>query len=140
MKAPPSWVLDTNVLISGLLNAHGFPGRLVDAILSGTLRMTYDDRIEREYREVLARPKFRFPARLRGAFLLELRNQDAVAAAIWPGHGKLPDPADLPFLEVARYATDRILVTGNTRHYPAASRGDVLIVSPAQAWERLAAI
>lgn len=82
MKAPPSWVLDTNVLISGLLNAHGFPGRLVDAVLSGTLRMTYDDRIEREYWEVLARPRFRFPARLRGAFLLELRNQDAVAAAI----------------------------------------------------------
>lgn len=58
------------------------PGRLVDAVLSGTLRMTYDDRIEREYWEVLARPRFRFPARLRGAFLLELRNQDAVAAAI----------------------------------------------------------
>ena len=124
------------MLVSGLLNAHGFPGRLLDAILSGTLRITYDDRIEGEYREVIARAKFGIPAPLREAFLSELKNQDAIAAAVWQGR-KLPDPDDLPFLEVARYATDRILVTGNARHYPAASRGDVLIISPAQAWERL---
>lgn len=130
-------MLDTNVPISGLLNAHRAPGRLVDAVLSGNLRLTYDDRIESEYREVLARPKFGFPAELRQAFLLELKSQDAVSAAIWTGTKVLPDPSDLPFLEVAMYATDRILVTGNARHYPKAARGDVIVISPAEAWTRL---
>ncbi len=137
MKATPSWVLDTNVLVSGLLNAYGPPGRLLDSVLSGTLRLTYDDRIEREYREVLARPKFGFSAPLREAFLSELKHQDPVAAAVWPRKKNLPDPDDLPFLEAAKYAADHILVTGNPRHYPVSVRDDVLVLSPAQAWERL---
>ena len=49
---PPIWVLDTNIIVSGLLVALGFSGRLLDAVLSGRLRLSYDDRIEAEYREV----------------------------------------------------------------------------------------
>ena len=95
MKTVPSWVLDTNVLVSGLLNAHGFPGRLLDAILAGALRITFDDRIEREYREVLARPKFAIPAALREAILGELKNQDGVTAVSRQAKS-LPDIDDLP--------------------------------------------
>lgn len=138
MKVVPSWVLDTNVLVSGLLNAHGPPGRLVDALLAGALRITFDDRIEREYREVLARPKFAIPAALRETILGELKNQDAVVAMSRPGKS-LPDIDDLPFLEVALHATDRVLVTGNTKHYPRNSRGLVLVFSSAEAWRRLTA-
>lgn len=138
MKSIPSWVLDPNVLVAGLLNAHGFPGRLLDAVLAGALRMTFDDRIEREYREVLARPKFAIPRSLREAILGELRNQDAVAAVsrqVTP----VPDVDDLPFLEVALHAADRVLVTGNAKHYPPSVRGTVLVLSPAEAWKRLTA-
>jgi hypothetical protein len=39
------WVLDTNVLVSGLLSANGPPGRLLDAVLSRRLTMAFDDRI-----------------------------------------------------------------------------------------------
>ncbi|MDQ3118146.1 MAG: putative toxin-antitoxin system toxin component, PIN family [Verrucomicrobiota bacterium] len=138
MKPVPSWVLDTNVVVAGLLNAHGFPGRLLDAVLAGTLRITFDDRIEREYREVLARPKFAIPSTLREAILGELRSQDAIAVA--SGAVKaLPDPDDLPFLESALQATDHILVTGNLKHYPPAARGNVVVLSPAEAWKRLTA-
>ncbi len=136
MSVVPSWVLDTNVLVSGLLNAHGFPGRLVDAVLAGALRITFDDRIEREYREVLSRPKFAISAALREAILLELKNQDAVFAAGGPARS-LPDVDDLPFLEVAVFATDRVLVTGNVKHYPRSSREGTIVLSPAEAWKRL---
>lgn len=138
MKAIPSWVIDTNVLVSGLLNADGFPGRLLDAIFNGELRMTFDDRIEREYREVLSRPKFGIPAALREAVLDALKIQDAVSAPARKGR-PLPDPDDLPFLEVAFRATDHVLVTGNVKHYPPRERAGVLVLSPAEAWIRLTA-
>jgi len=136
---PPSWVLDTNVVVSGLLSAHGSPGRLTDALLAGLLRLAFDDRIEAEYREVLARPKFCISAERRAAFLNELRNQDPVVAQPWTGSSP-PDPDDLPFLEVALQATDRVLVTGNQKHFPRACRGGVQLLSPRQAWARLAGI
>lgn len=138
MKAVPSWVFDTNVLVSALLNAHGPPGRLLDALLAGALRITFDDRIEREYREILARPKFAIPARLREAILGELTNQDSIVAVSLPGKS-LPDIDDLPFLEAAAHATDKVLVTGNVKHYPRNARGLVLVLSPAEAWSRLTA-
>lgn len=138
MRSVPSWVLDTNVLVAGLLNAHGFPGRLLDAVLAGALRITFDDRIEREYREVLARPKFAIPAGLREPILGELKNQDAVTAASTELK-TLPDADDLPFLEVAFHATDRVLVTGHKKHYPRTMRRTVMVLSPAEAWERLMA-
>jgi predicted nucleic acid-binding protein len=48
----------------------------------------------------------------------------------------LPDPDDLPFLEVA--ATLRVpLVTSNLRHFPIRSRRGVEVVTPRQFLDRL---
>ena len=133
---PPSWIFDTNIVVSGLLSANGFPGRLIDAVLTGVLRMTYDDRIETEYREVLSRPRFSISAVRREAFLDELKNQDALVAKPWIGTYP-PDLDDLPFLEVAFYATDQILVTGNIKHYPLQYRKTVKVITPSEAWAYL---
>lgn len=132
-----SWVLDTNVIVSGLLSPHGPPGRLLDMILARMLRLTYDDRIEAEYRDVLSRPAFAFPVPRREAFLGILRFQDHVTALPWNWPAP-PDLDDLPFLEVATSATDRVLVTGNLKHFPPRCRGPVDVLSPAQAWAELA--
>ena len=53
----PVWVFDTNVLVSGLLSPAAPPGRLLDVLLARRLRLAVDDRVELEYREVLARPR-----------------------------------------------------------------------------------
>lgn len=53
-------VIDTNVMGSGVLNPHGSPGRILDAILSTTITVLHDDRILSEYREILLRPAFGF--------------------------------------------------------------------------------
>ena len=64
-----SWVLDTDVVVSGLLSPYGPPGRLLDMVVSRQLRVTLDDRIEDEYRHVLARPRFAIEPARRESFL-----------------------------------------------------------------------
>jgi uncharacterized protein len=132
----PTWVLDTNVVVSGLLRAHGHPGRLLDALLDGRLRLAFDDRIEAEYREVLARPRLHISPMLREAFLGVLTSQETVRPRPWTGKA-LPDPDDLPFLEVVLHTAEQVLVTGNLKHFPSAVRGSVRVRSPREAWEAL---
>lgn len=105
-------------------------------VLLRRLQLTIDDRIAAEYREVLSRPKFALePSRL-DAFLAILTFQHRITAAKWP-HKAPPDPDDIIFLEAALQASDRVLVTGNLRHYPAGCRGPVTVVDPREAWQRL---
>lgn len=61
-------VLDTNVLVSGLLQPFGLSGQIVSLVASGELVLCHDARILAEYREVLLREKFRFdPERIEAA-------------------------------------------------------------------------
>jgi len=46
-------VIDSNVLVFGMINPHGPPGRLVDLLRSGVVRSAVDDRILAEYVDVL---------------------------------------------------------------------------------------
>jgi putative PIN family toxin of toxin-antitoxin system len=136
MKPVPEWVIDTNILVSGLLTAQGPPGRLVDAILARRLRLAFDDRIIAEYRSVLARPKFCFnPEDL--AQLWEILPYQRHLATCPSGELEAADPADTKFLEVAAASASKILVSGNMRHFPRSSRGPVLVLSPAEAVQRL---
>lgn len=136
MGKPAEWVLDTNVVVSGLLSPMGPPGRLVDAVLGGRLRMVVDDRILFEYREVLARPKFGFEAGRRVAFFGLMAFQIHLTAA--PIEGMLvSDPDDTTFLELAAASESRVLITGNLKHYLAKSRGPVEVLSPGAAVDRL---
>ncbi len=136
MAEVPEWVLDTNALVSGLLSPSGPPARLVDAVLGRRLRLAVDDRIEMEYREVLARPRLGIPRGRRDAFLAVLLFQLHVTARPWP-YAAPPDEDDRPFLEVAAGTGDLSLVTGNLRHFPPACRGPVRVLSPRAAWETL---
>ncbi len=133
---PDGWVLDTNVVVSGLLSPHGPPGRLIDMVLIRQLRLAVDDRIIAEYREVLSRPKFAIrPERLQAVLNL-MRYQRGVVSRPVPGMFALED-ADTVFLEAAAAAADSILVTGNLRHFPEQTRGPVEVLTPTEAWRRL---
>ena len=57
---PMTIVVDTNVLVSGLLNPYGAPGQIVNLIAAGELSLAFDARILGEYRNVLLRPAFSF--------------------------------------------------------------------------------
>lgn len=129
-------VLDTNVLVSGLLNPYGAPGRVLGLVVNGDVAVLFDDRIMGEYRAVLARPKFRI-APSEAAAILDLIEQQGIPSPAPPLSLILPDPDDLMFLEVAEGAYADALVTGNGRHFaPAADQAEVPILSPAEFLER----
>ena len=122
-------VLDTNVLVSGLLKPYGPPAQLVQMTSSGLLRLCYDTRILSEYQEVLARPKFGFQESHVAAFLEQIQYVGEHVSAE-PLSEPLPDSDDEPFLEVALSGNARCLVTGNLKDYPHDKRQGVSVVSP----------
>lgn len=125
-------VLDTNVLISGLLSPHGTTGRVVDVVLAGQLVLLTDDRIFAEYAEVVGRARFGFRAEDVTDVLNYLRTTAERVSAL-PLGVDLPDLADLPFLEVAVAGGADVLVTGNTRDdEPTGGRHEVRVMTPAQ--------
>ena len=124
-------VLDTNVLVSGLLNPYGPPGQIVRMVADGKLSLCYDARILGEYREVLLRPAFAFQPH-HVAALVEQIQSAGVSAAADPLPNRLPDRDDEPFLEVATASGVEYLVTGNPRHYPTSMCGPVQVLSPAE--------
>jgi uncharacterized protein len=93
-------VLDTNVLVSALLNPSGAPAQVLTLVLASELRLVFDRRILDEYAEVLARPRFGLdPADV--AEVLRQLEADGERVAATASAVALPDADDLPFLEVA---------------------------------------
>jgi putative PIN family toxin of toxin-antitoxin system len=124
-------VIDANVMVSGVLNPHGTPGRIVNACLSETITALHDDRILSEYREVLLRPTFGF-SRSDVEVLLEFVESTGERVSAEPLALVLPDPNDLPFLEVANSVHADALITGNIKHFkPRHGQHGVLVTTPA---------
>ena len=124
-------VLDTNVLVSGLLSPYGPPGEIVRLVAIGNLNLCYDARILGEYREVLLRPAFPFSID-QVAMLLNQVETNGHLIGTRPLPKSLPDRDDEVFLAIALAGRAEYLVTGNLRHYPAKSRQGVKVVLPAR--------
>jgi uncharacterized protein len=123
-------VLDTNVLVSGLLSPFGAPGELVRLVARGSLSLCYEARILAEYEEVLRRPAFPFtPAQVET--LLEQIQAGGRWVEVNPLAIPLPDADDEIFLAAALAGQAQYLVTGNLKHYPARSLQGVRVVLPA---------
>lgn len=122
-------VIDTNVLVAGLLSPFGACGEIVRLISSGELTLYFDARILSEYNEVLHRPKFKFEEEKVAAILdyIVYRGQ---AVAPSPMTNSLPDPDDEPFLETALAGNAACLVTGNQSHFPAELCQGIKVLSP----------
>ncbi len=124
-------VLDTNVIVSGLINPHGPPARLLDLVLSTLVQVAYDDRILAEYREVLSRPVFGFSTRDIDALLDHIRLSGRAVLVPSGSLQDCPDPGDLPFAEVALASRADALVTGNAAHFEFLRRWGVRVFLPA---------
>ena len=134
-------VLDTNVLVSGLLNPFGAPGRLLDLALAGKVRLACDDRVLAEYSEVLARPKLALDqGRARDVLgYIRLSSVRAAAPPLAPGRARCaPDADDLAFLEVALASGAAAIVTGNAGHFESVAAGEVPVLSATEFLERWA--
>jgi putative PIN family toxin of toxin-antitoxin system len=130
-------VIDTNVLVSGLLSPAGNEALIVLTIQRGIVRPCVSAEVMQEYAEVLARPKFGFPADDIAAVIAMFRDQGELVAPQGPAPA-LPDPDDTRFLHCAETAHAEYLVTGNKRHFPQEACGTVRVVSAGELLDRIA--
>ncbi len=122
-------VLDTNVLVSGLLSPFSPCGELVRMVASEALTLCLDARLLGEYAEVLRRPRFQFDGELVATLLDHIAHAGVPVAAV-PLAVSLPDPDNAPFLAVALAGGAECLITGNLKHFPARCRQGVAVLSP----------
>jgi uncharacterized protein len=124
-------VLDTNVIVSGILKPYSKSATILRLVADGAVRLAYDLRLLSEYRDVLARPAFNFPKAEVESFLAQVEGEGLLVSGK-PLNFHLPDPDDEPFLEVALSAKVKAVVTGNKRHFPKKDYSGIKIVSPGE--------
>ena len=111
-------VIDTNVIVSGLMFQNGNEARLLTLLEERRVTACVTPKILAEYAEVIARPKLRIDESTRVAILDYLHTNGLL---LTPIHrlALSPDESDNRFLECAEAAAAEFLVTGNKRHFPA---------------------
>ena len=119
-------VLDTNVIVSALLQPLGPPAKVLVLATGGPILLCISGNVYAEYEEVISRPRFR-------------RSEDTIASALhtirekglWVRPTKAirvcSDPDDDIFLECAHAAQANYLVTGNLKHFPTSWSGTRIV-------------
>jgi uncharacterized protein len=129
-------VIDTNVLVSGLLSPTGNEALIMLAIHQGLVHPCFSEEILEEYAAVLARPKFAFPPDEMAALLAMFRDQGELFTP--QGSAEIAtDPGDTKFLQCAQAAQADFIVTGNKRDFPAGLYGVTRIVSAGELLDRI---
>ena len=114
-------VVDTNVLVSALLSKHEDAAtvQVLNRLFGDDVGFLYSNDIEKEYAEVLNRPKFNFPKESIDYLLGSIRKYGILLNPKASG-AVLPDMKDLPFYELVleKREDNAYLVTGNIKHFP----------------------
>ena len=110
-------VLDTNVLISAVLNPSGAPARVLGSVLNQSVTLLVENRIFFEYEDVLSRDKFGFP-KIHVKALLEFFESEGEYISAAATEAAFADDDDRPFCEVAHSGKADYLVSGNRAHFP----------------------
>ena len=110
-------VVDTNLLVSGLIMPHGLPRRLIDGWRAGAFQLLITDAILAEYTTVLARPRFAAKYGMTPAIVAAVvRRMRAEGVQVIPAE-TLPvtvrDPKDIHLLAAAVGGHADYLVTGD---------------------------
>lgn len=124
-------ILDTNVLLSGLLIAHGAPPKLLDAWERRLFTLVACDTLIAEFRQVAGRPFFK--ARLRAStveiIVAGLRDFSFFCDDL-PEGPTAPDPKDSYLLALAEASGAEFLVTGDKQLQSLRRHKSTRIVSP----------
>ncbi len=124
-------VAGTNVIVSALIKPFSDSAQILNLILSGKLKLTYDTRIITEYEEVLKRDKFSFDSKYIDSIITQIK-EEGVPASPLPLDDNLPDKDDLPFLEAAISGGADFIITGNKKHFLEVNCKNIRVVSPAE--------
>ena len=110
-------VLDTNVVVSGLLSPNGPPALILNLVVNSKIQLLYDNRILQEYIEVLHREKFGFDTPSVDALIRFFLSEGEFIAAE-PTAIDFKDEDDRVFYEVMTFGKADFLITGNQAHFP----------------------
>jgi len=110
-------VIDTNVIVSALLNTNGLPAKILQLVFESKIKLICDKRIFAEYRNVLSREKFHFDNGLI-FYLLSFVEAEAMFVDAVPQNIMFNDQDDKKFYEVFKTAQADFLITGNIKHFP----------------------
>jgi len=113
-------VLDTNVMISALINRKGSAAKILSLIFDGNIKIVYDNRLLFEYLEVLSKG-FGFNVDIINDTMYFIRyegsfNEAAFNDMDYPAV-KFHDEADKKFYEVYKAGEADYLITGNRKHF-----------------------
>jgi putative PIN family toxin of toxin-antitoxin system len=121
-------VLDTNIIVSALIQPLGPPAQVFVLAIGGSIQLCISGSVYAEYEEVISRPRFR-------------RSEDNIAGALRTIREKgfwvqpteairaCSDPDDDVFLECAHAAQANYLVTGNLKHFPTSWSGTRIVTA-----------
>lgn len=121
-------VLDTNIVISALLQPLGAPAEVFLLAVSGSIQLCVSGSVYAEYEEVIRRPRFRRDESVITATLDAIREK-----SLWVRPAEAiracADPDDDIFLECAQAARAAYLVTGNIKDFPASWRDTQVVTA-----------
>ena len=124
-------VLDTNVIISGILFG-GIPRSILNMLISGQHDFFLSIAIIEEIREVLNRPKFGFDS---GNAMLVAEELHSLCAIVRPTRSVnvlIDDPDDNKILECAVEANAEIIISGDSHLLSLGSYEGIKILTPKQ--------
>ena len=125
-------VLDTNVLVSGLLFG-GTPGKLLDLWKTGTIRLIMSRVMLDEFLRVLAYPKLRLSEEEIHYLLYVEVLPHVEMVKVHPGPILIPmDPSDDMFLQCAVAAGAKYIISGDRHLLQLKSYKRINILSPAE--------
>lgn len=131
-------VVDTNVLVSALFNPGRTPDLCLAAVRASGASVLLEERVEAEYREVLARPKFRGVDPARREALIASLCEGSERVSLGPASTvALLDEGDRVFVDLCLTGRADAVLTGNAKHYPTDLGFEVL--SPTALLARLGA-
>ena len=112
-------VIDTNVVVSALIRPQSTPALILSLILQKHCTLCLSDDIFTEYREVLARDKFKALDKAGVTEILSVLKEQALWIAPKPLIAEVvADISDKIFLECAFTAKADFIITGNKKHFP----------------------
>jgi len=124
-------VIDTNIIISGLLKTPSIPRTILDLVSEGVLIPVIHASVMEEYEAVLGRPKFCINPIISQLILNMFQDSGVMIDETVSYNSSLPDEKDRIFYELLLTVQETdvaYLITGNLKHFPTSS----FIVSPRQ--------
>lgn len=123
-------ILDTNIILSSVLNEKGHPAKIFELFLDKKIKIYYTDEIIEEYKEVLSRERFGIPREKIGYIINVIRKIGVIGNPVTSSF-PMEDESDRIFFDTA-FAVSAWLITGNIKHYPAKD----FIITPADFWKK----